>query len=70
MTVGQIRDAERKALNELDKWNDVTGAISKGSSWYYELQSVIEDAVHIGAQMALYGEVKYNEDGEVVKSSS
>jgi hypothetical protein len=67
MTIGQIRDAERKALNEFDKWNDVTGAISKGSSWYYELQSVIEDAVHIGAQMALRGEVKYDDKGEIVK---
>ena len=32
--------------------NDVTGAIAKRTSWYYELQSVIEDAVECGAQGA------------------
>lgn len=57
----------RYALNELDKWNDVTGAIEKNCGWYYEIQSVIEDCVHIGIQMALYGKVNYNEDNEVIK---
>lgn len=60
MTKGQLRNAERYTFNILDEWNDVTGAVDKNSSWYGELQSVIEDAVHIGIQMALYGEVKRN----------
>lgn len=70
MNKGQIADAERKAINELDKWNDVTGAIEPGSSWYYELQSVTEDAVHIGIQMALYGKVEYDTDGQVKRQST
>jgi hypothetical protein len=50
MTKGQLDNAIRRALNLLDRWNDVTGAVPKESSWYYELQSVIGDAVHCGAQ--------------------
>jgi len=30
------------ATNMLDQWNDVTGAVPKGTGWYYELQSVVE----------------------------
>lgn len=42
--------ADRKALARqlLDEWMDVTGAIGNGSSWYYELCAIIEDAVEIG----------------------
>lgn len=50
--------------DELDKWNDSTGVFPNDSGYYYEIQSVIEDAVHIGIQMAIYGNVEY-EDGEV-----
>ena len=28
-------------------WNDVTGALVEGTSWYYELESVIEDIVKL-----------------------
>lgn len=70
MTIGKVHDAERFALTEFDKWNDVTGFVATGTSYYYELQSVIEDAVHIGIQMALYGKVIRNEDGTVNKRSS
>ena len=28
-----------------DSWNDITGAISKNCSWYYEVLSVIDDIV-------------------------
>ena len=52
MKRGELKDAQRRALNILDAWNEVTGAIVRGSSWYYELQSVVEDAVHCGAQAA------------------
>jgi hypothetical protein len=50
MTKGQLDNAIRRALNLLDQWNDVTGVVAKESSYYYELQSVITDAVHCGAQ--------------------
>jgi len=69
MTQGQVDDAERKALNELDRWNDVTGFLEPGTSYYYEIQAVIEDAVHIGIQMALHGKVSYDNDKNVVKKS-
>lgn len=52
MTNGEMEDAKRRALNLFDNWNDVAGGVHKGSSLYYELQSVIEDAVHCGAQAA------------------
>jgi hypothetical protein len=65
MTKGSVETAERKALNELDKWNDVTGFVQVDTSYYYEIQSVIKDAVHIGIQMALNGKVEYKKDGTV-----
>ncbi len=68
MTKGQVADAERKALNVLDDWNEVTGALDVNGSLYRECQSVIEDAVHIGIQMALYGNVLYEEDMQVVRN--
>ena len=52
MQHGELDDAIRRALNILDTWNDTTGAVGKATSTYYELQSVIEDAVHCGAQAA------------------
>lgn len=52
MTGGQVRDAQRRALNILDTWLDATGVIAKGTGYYYELQGVVEDAVHCGAQAA------------------
>lgn len=53
MTQGEMKDAQRRALNILGKWIEVTGAMQVGTSWYYELQSIVEDAVHCGAQAAL-----------------
>lgn len=35
------------AITILNTWNDVTGALHKGSSWYAELESVIEDIVKL-----------------------
>ena len=52
MKQGELDDAIRRALNIFTKWNDVTGFAQVGSSYYYEVQSVIEDAVHCGAQAA------------------
>lgn len=65
MNKGQVDKAERLALNEFDKWNDVTGVIQENTGYYYELQAVIKDAVHIGIQIALKGKVMYDEDGNV-----
>lgn len=53
ITRGEINFATRRALNIFDKWNDVTGVIPKFTGYYYEIQAVIEDAVHCGAQQAL-----------------
>lgn len=53
MKKGQVESAERRALNIFDNWNDITGCFVKHSGYYYEMQSVIEDAVHCGIQEAL-----------------
>lgn len=52
MTTGELESAIRRALNLFDAWNDVTGFVPKHTSYYYEMQGVIEDAVHCGAQGA------------------
>jgi hypothetical protein len=65
MKTGQVKKAERLALSAFDKWNDVTGLVQEHTGYYYELQAVIEDAVHIGIQMALNGKVEYDEDGNI-----
>lgn len=52
-THGEIEFAKRRALNIFDKWNDITGFVPKFTGYYYELQSVIEDAVECGAQVAV-----------------
>ena len=63
MKEGQVKSAIRRALNLFDSWNDVTGFVQKHTGYYYELQGVIEDAVHCGIQEAL-GEFK-KLDGEL-----
>lgn len=55
MTKGEVDYAIRQALNNFDKWNDVTGCFNKGTSYYYEVQAVIEDSVRIGAKIACQG---------------
>ncbi len=65
MKTGQVEKAERIALNQFDKWNDVTGFVQDDSGYYYELQAVIKDAVHIGIQMAVNGRVEVSNDGSV-----
>jgi len=55
MTKGEVSYAIRKAQGLFDEWNDVTGAISKRNSWYFEVLAVIEDAVRIGALVACQG---------------
>ena len=43
-------------------WNDVTGAVCEGTSWYYELESVIEDIV----KLSFGAGVLYREEAEQV----
>jgi len=62
MNKGQVEKAERLAVTEFDKWNDVTEAITYD---YSEIEGIIKDAVHIGIQMALYGKVLRNKDGSI-----
>ena len=65
MKLGIVKEAERIALNNLDKWNDVTGFVQKHTGYYYEIQAIIEDAVHIGIQMALKEKVLFDEEGNI-----
>lgn len=53
MTKGQVEGAERRALNILDDWLKVTGAVPIDSGLYFELQGIVQDAVHCGVQKAL-----------------
>ena len=53
MKQGEVDSAERRALNLFDNWNDVTGFVEKHTSYYYEMQAVVTDAVHCGIQQAL-----------------
>lgn len=50
MTTGQLETVIRRAFNIFDEWIEVTGFVQKDTSYYYELQGIIEDAVHCGAQ--------------------
>ena len=52
-TKGEIDYAVRRAFNKLDEWNAVSGIFEKHTGYYYEIQGVIEDAVHCGFQRAL-----------------
>lgn len=53
MTKGELDSAIRRAFNIFDDWVDVTGYPQKHTGYYYEIQGIIEDAVHCGAQQAL-----------------
>jgi len=52
MNIGQLESAKRRALNLFDAWNQITGLVPPGTSYYAEIQSCIEDAVECGAQAA------------------
>jgi hypothetical protein len=70
MNKSEVYYAERKALENFDEWNDASGMFDTKCGYYPEIISVIEDAVHIGIQMALFGEVIKNKDGEIVREHS
>jgi hypothetical protein len=65
MTKGKLEYAKRRALNKFDEWNDVTGFVAKHTSYYYEIQGCIEDAVECGAQAASGVEEPLSSDDEV-----
>lgn len=52
MTKGELDDARRRALAIFDDWVECTGFVRAGDSYYYELQSILFDTVHCGAQAA------------------
>lgn len=51
MTKGEVGRAVRDALHRLNEWQDVTGALV--GSYEGEVESIVEDAVHIGIRAAL-----------------
>lgn len=53
MTKGEEESAIRRARNIFDKWNDVSGLVPKHTGYYYELLSLMDDAVNCGIQQAL-----------------
>lgn len=65
MNEGEMNRAKRWALANLDRWMEVTGALDWHSAYHGELESVIEDAVEIGAGVA--SEAKYSEIKKRIK---
>ena len=45
-----------KALEDFDKWIDETGAIPKGTSYYYECRACIEDVPSADVVEVVHGE--------------
>ena len=54
-TKGEIEEAVRIALGLYDEWNEITGYPPHSMSYYYEIQSLIEDAVELGVAMGVEG---------------
>lgn len=63
MKTGELEAAIRRAMNIFDAWNQETGFVTPHTSYYYEISSCIEDAVHCGAQAAT-GDYKRLDDEE------
>lgn len=53
MQKGQLDRAKRRALRILDDWIEVTGVVEADSSYRYEMEAIVEDAVECGVQAAL-----------------
>lgn len=61
MKEGRMGLAKRRALKRFDDWCEMTGFFDGTRGYIYEMQSIIEDAVEIGAGMACgasYKEIK------------
>lgn len=71
VTKGEIDSAVRRALNLFDAWNQCTGFVTPATGYYSEIQGLIEDAVHCGAQAAT-GAFKRleNEEGMIAGAPS
>jgi len=67
MTQGKVDHALRQALNNFDDWIDATGALCKFTTYYYECQKCIEDAVKIGIMAALDIPIEFDENGLIDK---
>jgi hypothetical protein len=52
MNQGEMARAKRRALRIFDEWQRITGCL-EGSSYIWELEGIVEDAVECGAQAAL-----------------
>jgi len=51
-TAGRLEQAKRHALHHFDEWNSVTGVPHPHTGHYYEIASLIEDAVEFGYGVA------------------
>ena len=52
------------AIDIFDIWNDVTGAIPKGISWYYEAQAVIEEIAAMAFGAGIFYEAERQAEAE------
>lgn len=66
MKKGEVETAERHALNQFDKWNEVTGFVEEHTGYYYELQALLREAVHIGIQMATSRKINFDSEGNLI----
>lgn len=53
MLQSKLEDAQRRALDLFERWNDVVGVFTPGTADYYGIQGCIQDAVEIGVQAAV-----------------
>ena len=51
MKKGELDYAHRKAMEVFDAWNDVVGFVEPNTSYYYEIESVIEEIGMIFGRM-------------------
>lgn len=52
------------ALSIFDEWNDVSGAIEKGTSWYYEAQAVVEEVAAMAFGAGIFYEAERHAEAE------
>ena len=53
------------AIDIFDQWNDTTGVLDKGTSWYCEIQGVIEEV----AEMAFGAGVIYQSEASAAQAA-
>jgi hypothetical protein len=61
---GELDKAKRRALTIFDNWQRITGCLD-GSSYLWELEGIIKDAVEIGVQagMGIYKPLASEQEG-------